>query len=188
MIALLIGYESISRFFAPVPIRFAEAIPIAVLGLAVNVGSVWLLSGGGHHHHGHSHDHDDNGHDHDEEHTIETPDGVLALIVFEDGVPPVFRLRPPGGRSLETTSVAIETVRPGGVRQIAVAGWKASNQFPSRISLQRSCASPAANIPSCSRNTRITSTARRTGTTTCALPSSTCWRMPQCRFWSSPGC
>src|SRR6202162_5745879 len=47
MIALLIGYESVSRLFAPVPIHFAEAIPIAVLGLAVNVASVWLISGGG---------------------------------------------------------------------------------------------------------------------------------------------
>src|SRR5215469_7724810 len=45
MIALLIGYEAISRFFEPVPIRFTEAIPIAVLGLAVNVASAWLLSG-----------------------------------------------------------------------------------------------------------------------------------------------
>src|SRR6201987_111847 len=54
MIALLIGYESVSRFFAPVPIHFAEAIPIACLGLAVNVGSAWLLSDGNRHH-GHSH-------------------------------------------------------------------------------------------------------------------------------------
>src|SRR5271166_3773991 len=45
MIALLIGYEATIRFFAPVPIRFAEAIPIAGLGLAVNIASVWLLSG-----------------------------------------------------------------------------------------------------------------------------------------------
>jgi cation diffusion facilitator family transporter len=69
MIALLIGYESISRLFAPVPIHFAEAIPIACLGLAVNITSAWLLSGGGHHH-GHSHRHrhrtEHGGHDHDE--------------------------------------------------------------------------------------------------------------------------
>jgi len=68
MIALLIGYESVVRLFDPVPIRFAEAIPIACLGLAVNVASAWLLSGGGHHHghgHGHAHDH---GHDHDHDH------------------------------------------------------------------------------------------------------------------------
>ena len=33
MIALLIGYEAVSRLFAPVTIRFAEALPIAGLGL-----------------------------------------------------------------------------------------------------------------------------------------------------------
>ena len=55
MIALLIGYEAVSRFVNPVAISFNEAIPIAVLGLAVNVVSAWLLSGG--HNHGHSHGH-----------------------------------------------------------------------------------------------------------------------------------
>jgi Co/Zn/Cd efflux system component len=48
MIALLIGYEAITRFIDPVPIAFNEAIPIAVLGLAVNVASAWLLAGGLH--------------------------------------------------------------------------------------------------------------------------------------------
>src|ERR1700721_690516 len=60
MIALLIGYEAVSRLFAPVPIHFAEAIPIAALGLLVNLASAWLLSGGhghDHHHHGHGADH-----------------------------------------------------------------------------------------------------------------------------------
>jgi Co/Zn/Cd efflux system component len=56
MIALLIGYESISRILNPVPIHFAEAIPVACLGLVVNVASAWLLSGGDHHH-GHPHGH-----------------------------------------------------------------------------------------------------------------------------------
>src|SRR5471032_1618076 len=64
MIALLIGYEAVSRFLSPVPIHFGEAIPIAVLGLLVNVASVWLLRGGGHgHSHGHDHGH---GHGHEE--------------------------------------------------------------------------------------------------------------------------
>jgi cation diffusion facilitator family transporter len=62
-----------------VPIRFTEAIPIAVVGLLVNIASAWLLSGGDHDHihghghghgHGHAtdehaaHDHDDDDHDH----------------------------------------------------------------------------------------------------------------------------
>ena len=50
MIALLIGYEGVSRLLDPVPIHFGEAIPIAVLGLCVNVASAWLLSGGDHGH------------------------------------------------------------------------------------------------------------------------------------------
>ena len=54
MIALLIGYESFVRLLSPVPIAFAEAIPIAVVGLLVNVASAWLLSGADHgHDHGH---------------------------------------------------------------------------------------------------------------------------------------
>jgi len=52
VIALFIGYEAIERFISPVPISFNEAIPIAVVGLLVNIVSAWLLSGD---HHGHSH-------------------------------------------------------------------------------------------------------------------------------------
>ena len=98
MIALLIAYESVSRLFTPVAIHFAEAIPIACLGLAVNIASAWLLSGGGHHH-GHSHGHAHEGHDHDEAHHISTRVGVVVLEVFEDGVPPRFRLRVEDGQA-----------------------------------------------------------------------------------------
>ncbi len=130
MIALLIGYEAISRLFAPVPIHFAEAIPIAALGLAVNVASAWLLSGGQHHHHGHGHGHG-HGHEHGQEHDgaqrIETPGGALLLSVFEDGAPPVFRLRAEAGPPPVADALAIETVRPDGARQVfALAergGW-----------------------------------------------------------------
>src|SRR5271169_5241318 len=59
MIALLIAYEAVSRLFAPVPIHFAEAIPVACLGLAVNIASAWLLGGGDHHGHSHGHGHAD---------------------------------------------------------------------------------------------------------------------------------
>jgi cation diffusion facilitator family transporter len=80
VIALLIGYEAIQRFFDPVGIAFNEAIPIAVVGLVVNIVSAWLLSGG--EHHGHSHgdhdhahanadgaDHSDHNHGHDHPHS-----------------------------------------------------------------------------------------------------------------------
>jgi cation diffusion facilitator family transporter len=122
MIALLIGYESVTRIFDPVPIHFTEAIPIACLGLAVNLASAWLLSGGGHDH-GHSHGHGHgrgqahDGHDHDERHEIATPEGPVMLEVFEDGVPPRFRLRTPGGSAPTAQAASIETVRADGTRQ-----------------------------------------------------------------------
>jgi cation diffusion facilitator family transporter len=43
MIAALIGYESFSRLLNPVHISFDQALPIAGLGLCVNLLSAWLL-------------------------------------------------------------------------------------------------------------------------------------------------
>lgn len=63
LIALAIGYESVVRLVQPVPIAFDQAIAVAVLGLVVNLLSVWLLhegSGNGHSHHA---GHDHHGHD-----------------------------------------------------------------------------------------------------------------------------
>ena len=69
-VAGYMGFESLLRLVDPSPIRFDQAIPVAVLGLAVNVVSAWLLStghrpaqsagaargdGDAHHHH-HHHD------------------------------------------------------------------------------------------------------------------------------------
>jgi cation diffusion facilitator family transporter len=69
MIAALVAYEAIGRFFVPTPIAFAQAIPIAVIGLAVNAASAWLLSrGGDDHHHGHAHSHAHDHHSHDHRH------------------------------------------------------------------------------------------------------------------------
>ena len=116
MIALLIGYDSVSRIFTPVTIHFAEAIPIACVGLAVNVASAWLLSGG-HDHHGHSHGgHSHAAHDDDDTHLIETSVGTVRLEVFEDGVPPRFRLT--AVAPMGAQDIRIDTVRPDGARQI----------------------------------------------------------------------
>ena len=71
MIALLIGYESIGRLIHPVPIAFDEAIPLAAIGLLVNLLSALLLRDGhahertadhrhGGHHYAHHHNADHN--------------------------------------------------------------------------------------------------------------------------------
>jgi cation diffusion facilitator family transporter len=67
LIALMIGWESLVRLENPVPIQFKEAISVAVLGLAVNIASAWLLRDDHSHHHGHDHDHD-NDHSHAHNH------------------------------------------------------------------------------------------------------------------------
>jgi cation diffusion facilitator family transporter len=120
MISLLIAYEAILRFLHPVAIHFGQAIPIAVVGLGVNVASAWLLSSGGHHHHGHGHGHDGNAdeHGHDEDQLLTTGTGPAVLSVFEDGVPLRFRLRWEGEGAQPAAAVRLETVRPDGARQI----------------------------------------------------------------------
>jgi cation diffusion facilitator family transporter len=82
LIAVLIGYESVLRIYQPIAIRFEQATWLAVIGLGVNLASVWLLADDDHHHahHGHAHSHahaaahsyahdnDHHGHDHDHNH------------------------------------------------------------------------------------------------------------------------
>jgi cation diffusion facilitator family transporter len=68
LVALFIGYEAASRLLAPVPIAFDQAVMIAIVGLAVNLVSAWLLFDKDHHHQhddgrGHrAHDHHRRGH------------------------------------------------------------------------------------------------------------------------------
>jgi cation diffusion facilitator family transporter len=62
VIALLIAWESAGRFVNPVPIAFKEAIPIAGVGLGINLLSAWLLRDE------HEHDHQNHGQRHDHPH------------------------------------------------------------------------------------------------------------------------
>ncbi|MFV0680027.1 CDF family Co(II)/Ni(II) efflux transporter DmeF [Ottowia sp.] len=63
LVALLIGWESLVRLTQPVPIDFEQAIAVAVVGLAVNLLSAWLLKDDhAHHAHHHHHAHGDSGH------------------------------------------------------------------------------------------------------------------------------
>lgn len=121
MIALLIGYEAVSRFLAPVAIHFREAIPIAVVGLLVNIASAWLLSGDDHHghSHGHTHDHDHEAHGHDSEtRRILIADGSIELSIDEAEGPPHFRAVLAGTAAGPLAgTLALETLRPGNERQ-----------------------------------------------------------------------
>ena len=81
VVALLIGYESVQRILAPVPISFNEAIAIAVLGLAVNLVTAVLLRDDHHHHdhHGH-HDHEHHGHHEHKDHDTNLRAAYLHVL------------------------------------------------------------------------------------------------------------
>src|SRR6516162_6825493 len=95
MIALLIGYESIGRLIHPVPIAFDEAIPLAAVGLLVNLLSALLLheSRGEdalapHQHHGDGHRHHDRHHHQHADHNLRAAyvhvmaDAAVSMLVL----------------------------------------------------------------------------------------------------------
>ncbi len=59
VVALMMAVESIMRFITPESILFNQAIIVAVIGLIVNIISVFML----HHHDEHEHQHDHHTHD-----------------------------------------------------------------------------------------------------------------------------
>jgi cation diffusion facilitator family transporter len=64
MVSLGMVFESVQRFVNPVAVIYAEAIPVAALGLLLNIVSAFLLQTD-HDHTGHDHaDHDHKHHDH----------------------------------------------------------------------------------------------------------------------------
>ena len=84
---------------------------LMISGLIVVGMAIWtimrLREEQAHAHHHHHHD--------DEAKALTTSDGTLTLSVFEDGVPPVFRVAFPAQPGLTPRSVV--TVRPDGARQ-----------------------------------------------------------------------
>ena len=152
MIALLIGFEAVSRLLEPVPIHFHEAILIACLGLAVNIASALLLSGGHDHGHGHGHSHGHGHglghahHDDDGARVIASASGAVVLELFEDGVPPRFRLRAASGAAIPAEAARIDIVRPDGASEqfgfVAADGYLESieeiaepHEFTAHVSL-----------------------------------------------------
>ncbi|MGB6542142.1 MAG: CDF family Co(II)/Ni(II) efflux transporter DmeF [Xanthobacteraceae bacterium] len=95
IVALGIGYESVLRLFNPVIIHFREAVPIAALGLCVNLASAWLLREDhghvhadrdhAHRHHDHAY-HDQAHHDHDHAHHHDTNFRAAYMHVLADAL------------------------------------------------------------------------------------------------------
>lgn len=56
-VAALMAFQSVERLFVPQPIRYAQAIAIAIVGLAVNLVCAWWLRDHHDHDHGQGHSH-----------------------------------------------------------------------------------------------------------------------------------
>jgi cation diffusion facilitator family transporter len=70
LVAVLMIVESCRRLGSPLPIKFSEALPVAILGLLVNLVSVKLLDADDEHHHAGDHDHAHHGHGHGHDHNL----------------------------------------------------------------------------------------------------------------------
>jgi len=84
VIAILIAWESIGRFFQPLTISFDEAIFVASIGLVVNLVSAWML--GEHHEEHHEEHHGD--HHHHRDHNLR----AAYVHVLADALTSVFAI------------------------------------------------------------------------------------------------
>jgi len=103
MIAVAIGYEAVTRLFAPVAIDFAQATWLAVVGLGVNLASAWLLFDKDHHHAHHAHhapaddhhddhDHHDHAHEHHQHHAHDSNIRAAYVHVLADAMTSVLAI------------------------------------------------------------------------------------------------
>ena len=92
------------------------------------------------------HDHHAHGHAHDETRRADTGHGVVALSVFEDGVPPRFRIAAERGHAPAAEEITVVTTRSDGVAQsftfVARSGYLESveeipepHEFTARLSI-----------------------------------------------------
>ena len=91
---------------------FQLASAVIIVGIALWMAwRTWREQRHEHDHHGHDHNH------HGEAKFIPTKSGVLTLEVFEDGVPPRWRVRSERSPLPDAKALTIETLRPDGTRQ-----------------------------------------------------------------------
>lgn len=92
-VALFMVVQSLIRLFNPVQIHYSEAIPIAILGLIVNLVCAWLLHDGHHKlHHHHSDHYADKHHAKHHVHHHDLNQQAAFMHVLADAVTSVFAI------------------------------------------------------------------------------------------------
>jgi cation diffusion facilitator family transporter len=79
-VAVLMLAGSIERLVSPQPIRYREAIVIAIFGLVVNIVCALILGKAHHHDHGHSHGHGHSHEHHGQPHDLNLKSAYLHVI------------------------------------------------------------------------------------------------------------
>jgi nickel/cobalt exporter len=110
------------RGLAPETLEPYLQVASAVIILGMGAWMVWrtrreqrlAAAHDDHDHHAHSHGH---GHHHAELRRIDTGHGILRLEIFEEGVPPRFRIASERGLHWAADEVWLETTRESGARQ-----------------------------------------------------------------------
>ena len=76
-IAGIMVFSSVERIFSPKPIRYQEAIIVAIIGLVVNIVCAVILGGAHHHHDDHAADH---AHSHTHHHDLNLKSAYVHVI------------------------------------------------------------------------------------------------------------
>ncbi len=80
LVAIWMAIEGILKLIEHPHVDYGDALPVAIVGLGVNIVSAMLLGHNHTHHHGHGHDHgdhDDHDHDHDHDHDDKPKPGTI---------------------------------------------------------------------------------------------------------------
>ena len=85
VVAIFMAFQSIERLLNPIDIHYNQAIPIAILGLVINLICAWLLHDDHHHHHHHHHEHEN-------EHAHDLNQKAAFMHVVADAVTSVFAI------------------------------------------------------------------------------------------------
>src|SRR5690606_29416030 len=86
VVVAMMLFESLWRLWSPQDIAFDEALVVAVLGLAVNLLSAWLLRDQHQHDYGHAHAHHDQDHDHGHGHGEDLNRKAAFIHVLTDAL------------------------------------------------------------------------------------------------------
>jgi cation diffusion facilitator family transporter len=91
-VALWLVLEAVVTLRAPRAVAYGAALLVALISLAVNLASMWLLSRGTKPQHGHDHDHEHRGPHHDHHHHHDHNFGAAYLHVLADALTSVLAI------------------------------------------------------------------------------------------------